>query len=229
MKTFIIKSILFLLLLAGFTACKKEVYPEQLQFLVIDSYTKKPIENATVELIKVWQHPVKLANNASSDAWFPEYGRKHMQELQTGITDENGKVSFTQEHKKYLYIIPGVIAEGYQLPKLDTLDKFKKKNANGNIYTIPLQALIKTTFIFKSNIAGFISDSVVFSAGDKVKVMRGANINDQMEVLSLNTGDLNTKIWYAGTIHRRGKKQTLCDYVISQPNANNVFTINIDI
>lgn len=229
MKTHIIQSILFIMLSGCFTACKKEVYPEQLQFLVIDAYTKKPVPNATVELTKVWQHPVKWANNAGSDAWFPDFGRKHMQELQTGITDKNGNVSFTQDHKKYLYIIPAVIADGYQLPKLDTLDKFKKKNANGNIYTIPLQALIKTTFVFKSSIAGFNSDSVIFSVGDKVKVMHGANINDYLEIQTLNASELYTKIWYGGSIKRRGKKQTLCDYVISKPNANNVFTINIDI
>ena len=229
MKSFMLKSLLYILLLVNFTACKKEVYPEELQFLVIDSYTKKPVPNAMVQLIKVWQHPVKMGNNAKPGAWFPDYGRKHMQEMQTGFTDEYGKVSFTQDHKKYLYIIPGVEADGYQLPALDTLDKFKKKNADGNVYTIPLQAMIKTTFIFKSNKAGFSNDSVVFSSCDKVKVMRGATIDDRLEVLSFNTTDPYAKIWYGGTIVRNGKKQTLCHYVISRPNANNVFTINIDI
>ena len=115
MKTLIIKSIVIIILLASFAACKKEVYPEEIQFLVIDSFTRKPIPNATINLVKVWQHPVKIGNNASDGDWFPEYGRKHMQELQKGITNKKGKVSFQQEHKKYLYILPGASAEGYQM------------------------------------------------------------------------------------------------------------------
>jgi hypothetical protein len=50
MKTLIIKSILFAILLAGFAACKKEVYPDQLHFLVIDSFTREPISNAIIPI-----------------------------------------------------------------------------------------------------------------------------------------------------------------------------------
>ena len=92
MKTLIIKTLLFAILLAGFAACKKEGYPDQLDFVVIDSFTREPIPNAKVHLYKVWQHPTKMANNAKDGAWFPDYGRKHMEEMQTGTTDENGKV-----------------------------------------------------------------------------------------------------------------------------------------
>jgi hypothetical protein len=229
MKTLIIKSIVFIMLLASFAACKKEVYPEELHFIVIDSYTRKPIPNATVQLLKVWQHPLKLGNNAKDGAWFPDYGRKHMQETQTGITDKEGKVSFTQDHKKYLYIIPGASADGFQLPKLDTLDKFSKKKADGSVYTIEMQAKVKTTFVFKSNMSGFDTDSVVFSSCDSLKVMRGAYMDDQLVVYTSNSIDPYSKVWYTANIYRRGKKVTRCHYVISHPNSDNVFPINIDI
>ncbi len=229
MKTLIIKSLVFIMLLASFAACKKEVYPEELHFKVIDIYTRKPIPNATVQLLKVWQHPVKVGNNAKNGAWFPDYGRKHMQEMQTGITDNEGKVSFTQEHKKYLYILPGASAEGFQLAQLDTLDKFSKKKADGSVYTIEMQAKVKTTFVFKSNMSGFETDSVVFSSCGSLKVMHGAYMEDQLVVYTSNSIDPYSKVWYTASIYRRGKKVTLCHYVISHPNAENVFPINIDI
>jgi hypothetical protein len=229
MKKLIIKPIVFIMLLASFAACKKEVYPDELHFLVIDSYTRKPIPNATVQLLKVWQHPVKVGNNAKDGDWFPDYGRKHMQEMQEGKTDKNGKLSLTQDHKKYLYIIPGAMAEGYQLPDLDTLSKFSKKAADGSVYTIEMQAKIKTTFVFKTNMTGYSSDSVVFSSCDSLKVMRGAYMDDKLEVYTSNFIDPYSKVWYTVNIYRRGKKVTKCHYVYSYPNAYNVFPINIDI
>jgi len=210
-------------------ACKKEVYPEDLHFLVIDSFTRNPIPNATVQLVKVWKHPSKLANNAKDDAWFPKYGRKEVSEIQTAITDENGKVSFTQAHKNYMYIVPGVVADGYQMVALDTLKKLNKKQIKDGVYTIALQAKIKTTFIFKSHFSGFESDSVVFSSCDKVKVMHGANIDDRLEVYISNYNEPSVKVWYGGTVYRAGKKETLCHYVVAIPNAKNEFLIDIDL
>lgn len=229
MKTLIIKTFLFAILLAGFAACKKGGYPDQLDFVVIDSFTREPIPNAKVHLYKVWQHPTKMANNAKDGAWFPDYGRKHMEEMQTGTTDENGKVSLTQDHKKYLYILPGSSAVGYQMPRLDTLRKIEKRKADGSVYTIVMQPLIKSTFIFKSHFTGLDNDSIVFSSCDKVKVMRGASIDDRLVVYSTNGTENYVKLWYSGTIYRGGKKVTLCNYVIAHPNAKNEFSIDIDI
>lgn len=229
MKNLIIKAILFAILASGMVACKKEVYPDELHFIVIDSFTRVPIPNATVQLVKTWQHSAKVGNNAKEDAWFPKYGRKHMEEIQTGVTDENGKVTFTQAHKNYLYIIPGAMADGYQLPKLDTLGKQSKKKVINGVYTIVMQPKIKTTFVFKSHEIGLANDSVVFSSCDKIKVMKGAQIDDRVEVYTSNYNETYSKIWYGGTVYRGGKKQTLCDYVIAYPNKNNEFVIDIDL
>jgi hypothetical protein len=230
MKQTLIKIIFFAIILAGFAACKKEVYPEELHFIVIDSFTRKPIANAAVYLSKTWQNPRKIGNNAQAGDWFPEYGRKHMIETQTGNTNNEGKISFSQDHKKYLYIIPSAIAEGYQMPVLDTLRKFRKKNANDAVYEIVMQPMVKTTFIFKSQTVGVETDSLLFSSCDKVKVMRGAQIDDSLVVYTRNyIGELNTNVWYGGNISRNGKKQTLCSYVVSQVNKNNAFRINIDL
>jgi len=229
MKKLIIKSVLFAVIAAGFVTCKKEVYPEELQFLVIDSFTRKPIANATIQLIKVWRHPVKIGDNAKRDTWFPDYGRKHMIEMQSGITGSKGKLTLPQEHKKYLYILPGVSAEGYQMPSLDTLKEFKKDRANGAIYKFVMTPLIKTTFIFKSHKVGNASDSVVFSSSNKVKVMHGAQIDDRLEVYNSNSIDPYAKVWYGGTIYRNGSKRAICHYVVSYPNNTNEFVINIDL
>jgi hypothetical protein len=229
MKKIIFKSIFFILLLASIAACKKEVYPEELHFKVIDSYTQKPIPNATVQLLKVWRHPVKVGNNAKDDAWFPEYGRKHMEEIQVGTTDQYGKVSFSQDHKNYLYIIPGAIANGYQSPLLDTLHKVSKKKDDSEVYLIEMKVKIKTTFLFKSYTTGFNTDSVVFASSEHLKVMHGANIDDTIEIYTANSTDPYSKVWYTVDIYRNGKKQTICHYVKSYPNAENVFPINIDI
>jgi hypothetical protein len=229
MKTLIYKLTILMGLMVVFAACKKEVYPEELNFKVIDSFTRKPIPNATVQLVKIWRHPIKIGNNAKDGDWFPEYGRKHMQEIQIGLTDKNGKVSFNQDHKNYLYIIPGATADGYQGKSLDTLSKFDKKKADGVVYTLEMDAKVKTTFVFKSNMTGFNSDSVVFSSCDSVKVMRGAIINDKLVVYSSNYTEPYSKVWYTANIFRRGKKVTRCHYVISHPNVDNVIPISIDI
>ncbi len=229
MKNICIKLVLMTALISCFAACKREDYPDQLHFLVIDTYSRKPIPNATLNLYKVWQHPVKVGNNAKDGAWFPDYGRKHITETQIGVTDENGKLSLTQDHKKYLYILPAVSADGYQSPSLDTLGKMKRKGNQATVYEITMQPLIKTTFILKSHESGLPNDSVVFSSCDKVKVMRGANIDDRLEVLTSNNSDPYSKVWYGGTIYRNGKKVTLCHYVVSQPNAKNEFAIDIDL
>lgn len=228
MKNILIKT-LFLFIFASATyGCKKEVYPEELHFLVVDSFTRNPIPNATVQLVKVWRHPVKMGNNAKDDAWFPKYGRKHINEIQTAVTDENGKVSFMQEHKNYLYILPGAMADGYQIADLDTLKKIKKHSKDA-VYTIALQPKIKTTFIFKSHSIGNEKDSIVFSSCDKIKVMKGANIDDRLEVYISNFNEPSVKVWYGGTVYRAGKKETLCDYVVAKPNAKNEFNIDIDL
>jgi hypothetical protein len=229
MKTTIIKLIMFAFILSVFSACKKEVYPEELKFLVVDSLTKKPIPNATIQLIKVWRHPIKIGDNSQSGDWFPSYGRKQIQEIQSGTTDSKGRLTLTQEHKKYLSIVPGAMAEGYQMHRLDTLETFSKEKAKQAVYRIALMPLIKTSFIFKSHVPGFETDSVVFSSSNKVKVMRGAMINDRLEVYTSNNIYPYSKVWYAGTIYRNGKKLSICNYVVAYPQDNNEFDINIDI
>lgn len=229
MKTIRIKSCFIVLLMLGFTACKKEVYPEELQFLVVDTYSKKPIANAKVQLFKVWRHAYKIGNNAKKDAWFADYGRKEIYENQVGFTDKNGKVNFTQEHRKYLCIVPGVFADGYQMNNPDTLDKFRKKNADDAVYTIEVAPKVKTTFIFKSITAGWDSDSVVFSSNEKKLVMKGAQIDNKLEVYTNQYADEKCMVWYGGTISRKGKKVTLCSYVYSYPNKNNEFVIDVDL
>lgn len=230
MKTLLIQFIIASILVVSFGACKKEVYPEELQFLVVDSFTRKPISNASVYLYKVWQHPVKIGDNSTEKDWFPEYGRKHMSEKQEGKTDENGKVTFSQEHKKYLYILPGFKAEGYQMTSFDTLQKFKKKNADDAYYTIALVPYIKTTFIIKSHVPGFDTDSVVFASSDKQAICHGKNIDGKLEVFSNSiAGDSSASVWYTASIFRNGKKSVLCNSVKSYFNKDNTFEINVDL
>jgi hypothetical protein len=83
----------------------------------------------------------------------------------------------------------------------------KKRKSDGSVYTIVMQPLIKSTFIFKSH----------------------ASIDDRLVVYSKNGTENYVKLWYAGTIYRGGKKVTLCNYVIAHPNAKNEFSIDIDI
>lgn len=215
-------------ILSIFGSCKKEVYPDELQFLVVDSFSRKPISNATINLYKVWQHPTKMGNNAQDGDWFPEYGRKHMSENQTGHTDENGLAKFDQAHKKYLYVIPGVAAEGYQMPILDTLKKFNKKAAN-KPYTFALIPMIKTSFIIKSFSPGFETDSVVFSSCDQKIVAYGKNINKRLDVYT-STYDYNYSIvWYNATIYRKGKTNVICSSVKSYLNRLNEHEVNVDL
>jgi len=215
-------------ILSIFGSCKKEVYPDELQFLVVDSFSRKPISNATINLYKVWQHPTKMGNNAQDGDWFPEYGRKHMSENQTGHTDENGFAKFDQAHKKYLYVIPGVVAEGYQMPVLDTLKKLSKKEANKS-YTIALVPMIKTSFILKSHVPGNESDSVVFSSCDKLKVVFGKNINARLDVYTSSYEDNFSNVWYTASVYRKGEKNVLCGSVKSYLNRVNEHEINVDL
>lgn len=228
MKNLIIKLFLASILLSSFGSCKKDVYPDELKFIVIDSFSRKPISNATINLYKIWQHPTKLANNAQDGDWFPEYGRKWIKENQKGVTDENGIAKFEQAHKKYLYVIPGISADGYQMPVLDTLKKFNKKEAN-KVYTIALLPLIKTSFILKSHTPGYETDSVVFSSCDKLKVAYGKNINERLEVYTSSYTDNYSTIWYTALIYRNGKKSVLCSSVKSYRNRVNEFEINVDL
>jgi hypothetical protein len=229
MKALTSKIILIIAFSIFIVTCKKAVYPDLLQLIVVDKYTNQPIANAQVQIYKVRKHPFKIGNNAKDDAWFPDYGRKEIEEIQTAVTDENGKVSFKQAHKNYQYIIPAAFADGYQIIGLDTLNKLSKYEAKDGVYKLALQPKIKTMFIFKSQKKGFEKDSVLFSCCDKVKVMRGAHINDRLEVYTSNYNEPYVKVWYGGTIYRGGKKVTLCHYVIAYPNANNEFNIDIDI
>jgi hypothetical protein len=229
MKKLIIKLIFALILMAAFGACKKEAYPEELQFIVIDSFTRKPISNATVYLYKVWRHPVKIGNHANEADWFPEYGRKHMTEYQEGNTNEDGIVTFSQNHKQYLYILPAVYAQGYQRPSLDTLSKMGSKKIKGTYYTLALNSLIKTTFVIKSHTQGFEKDSVVFSSNDKVMVYHGKGIDEKFEVFTSNPYSPYSNVWYTASIYRNGKKGVLCNSVKSYPNQENTFEINVDL
>jgi hypothetical protein len=227
MKALTIKIMLIAALSIIFVTCKKEVNQEYLQFKVVDSYSNLPIANAQVQLYKVWKHPVKLANNAKEEVWFPDYGRKQSHEIQTANTDENGKVRFKQTQKNYLYIIPSALADGYQIIAFDTLYKLSKNK--DHIYSLSLQPKVKTSFVFKSQKMGFERDSVIFSSCDKVKVMHGANINDRLEVYTSNYNEPYSKVWYSANIFRGGKKETLCSYVIVKPQEKNEFNIDIDI
>jgi hypothetical protein len=228
MKNIILKLLLSLFIIGGVAACKKEVYPEELKLLVVNSFTQKPIPNAQVTLYKVWRHPIKIADNAKRNAWFPDYGRKHMQEIQTGTTNKSGLVSFSQDHKKYLYVIPAVNADGYQSMSFDTLNKLDKSKAKDAIYTLAIRPMVKTTFIFKSRFPGLDNDSIVFSADGQKKVMRGAYIDDKLDIYSSNSIDPYVKVWYAGTLYKGGKKKVFCSYVSSFPNVVNEFPINVD-
>lgn len=229
MKTVIAKIFLFTIILAAIGSCKKDVYPEQIQFLVIDSFSRQPISGATINLYKVWQHPIKIGDNSKKGDWFPEYGRKHMTETQVGFTDEYGRVTFKQEHKKYLYILPSAQAEGYQLSNIDTLAKISKKKVDNAVYTIAMRPMIKATFVLKSKMPGLDKDSVVFSSSGKEIIAHGKNIDERLEVLVSNSIEPYATIWYGGIIYRNGKKVTLCHYVVAYPNDTNVFNINIDI
>lgn len=227
MKT-IALCIISTIMLACSLGCKKTEYPQTLEFVVIDSFSRLPIRNASVELIKVWRDPVKIGDNSTEGDWFPEYGRKLHTEIQSGKTNEQGKLIVEQKDRNYLYIIPGVVAEGYQMKRLDTLFKPHKNSGDSYTYTLVLQPKIRTSFILKSHTQGMEHDSVVFTSCDAVKVLHGAQMNDRLEVMSSNYSEAYCKVWYAANIYRNGEHKILCSSVISYPNKKNEFEINID-
>lgn len=227
MKTKIVSllSVLVTLMTLNY-GCKKEVYPEQLDFLVLDANTNQPIPKAQVFLTVTWRHPYKIANNNAGKEWalFPDYGRKLVYFPLIDSTDESGRVSFKQkEEGKFMTVVPYASAANYELTSFDTLDMVPRSQKKRAEFVLRILPKIETTFIIKWKNEPSDIDSVRFSACNHV-VMLKRNMSEIsfMAYVPRNSDDGTNESWWGQRVYYNGTSKTVCGSVISSPGNQNM-------